>query len=248
MFRQSIPPLDANESTVLLQQLLKRMMVKAERVQISELCGYLGGYPPAINLAATHSKQYGIDVLMADKSVLIDFQANRFAGLMRQLKLGDKEWFVLRYLSAELAVPFSVIVLAADISQKEAASVLRNLIEHSLVVALDDNYTLSSPIRYAVERVKGNLDSNEYKSICAKLTSEFWAGDDAAPTLEIVDATLNLLRSSVHFLGSLDIAQSISITNIGALMRRQLNSWQVTQSTEKPIQCRERVSSTPARA
>src|SRR5271165_1815878 len=221
MFRQSIPPLDANESTVLLQQLLKRMMVKAERVQISELCGYLGGYPPAINLAATHSKQYGIDVLMADKSVLIDFQANRFAGLMRQLKLGDKEWFVLRYLSAELAVPFSVIVLAADISQKEAASVLRNLIEHSLVVALDDNYTLSSPIRYAVERVKGNLDSNEYKSICAKLTSEFWAGDDAAPTLEIVDATLHAAAR----IGSVEFSPYADLVRVSTVHRLALECY-----------------------
>lgn len=142
-------------------------------------------------LAVGHSKDYGIDLLIADKAVLVDFQANRFAGLMRKLKLSEKEWFVLRYLSGEFAVPLSVIALAADLSQSEAAVIVRKLIQHSLIVTIDDNYILSPPIKNAVERVKGGIDVSFYNSICDKLTKEFWMGENAAPTLEIVDATLN---------------------------------------------------------
>lgn len=191
IFQQAMPPLNINESRLLLDQLFKRVQVRVTSPQVTELLGYLGGYPPSINLAARHCKEYGIDVLMADKSVLVDFQVTRFAGLIRKIDLNEREWFVLRYLAGELAVPLSVVAIAANVSQTDAAVILRKLIEYSLVVVIDDNYGLSSPIRYAVERAKGILQSDDYILICEKLTKEFWSGSDAAPTVEIVDATLN---------------------------------------------------------
>jgi tetratricopeptide (TPR) repeat protein len=190
-FQQALPPLDRHESKLLLQQLFRNLGVKATELQTSELLEYLGGYPPSIYLAARHAQTYGIDVLLADKAVLVDFQVKRFTGLVNKLKLVEKEWLILRYLCSEQVVPLSVIALAVGLTAKEVAPMLRNLIEQSLVVVVDDNYGLSSPIKGAIERVRGNLDTNTYLSICKKLTKEFWEGEDAAPIIEVVDATLH---------------------------------------------------------
>jgi tetratricopeptide (TPR) repeat protein len=221
LFQQRIPPLDDNESKLLLQQLLKRLSVSATGDQINELLEYLAGYPPAIYLASRHSKSYGLSNLIADKSVLVDFQANRFTGLVTKLILSEKEWFVLRYLSSELVVPLAVIALAADITHEDAAPILRNLIEQSLVVVVDDNYGLSAPIRNAIERVKGNLDSTAYAAICAKLTQSFWVGDNAAPTVEIVDATLHAAART----GSVDLRPYSDLIRVSTIHRLALECY-----------------------
>ncbi len=178
-------------SRLLLQQLLKKMGVSVTGVQIAELLDYLGGYPPATYLAATHAKMYGMDLLMADKSILVDFQAKRFTGLIAKITLEPAQWQILQYLMLEQAVPLSVVAMAADMTPTEVAPLLRQLIERSLVTVSDDNYGLASPIRNAVERIKGLLPTETYSKICRNLTDTFWLGDTPAPTIEIVDATLH---------------------------------------------------------
>jgi TIR domain. len=220
-FQQSVPPLDANETRLLIQQLLRRENIVARDDQVSELIDYLGGYPPAAYLAAMHSKNYGLDILLADKSVLTDFQAKRFTGLINKLNLSDKEWFILRYLSAELIVPLSVVALAADVELADAAIMLRNLIEQSLVIVVNDQYGLSFPIRNAIERVKGNLSSEDYKPICARLTAEFWEGEHAAPSIEIVDATLHAVART----GSVDLQPYSDLVRVSIIHRLALECY-----------------------
>jgi hypothetical protein len=190
-FQQKLAPLNANESKLLLQQLFRLSGVKASPEQTGELLEYLGGYPPSMYLAARHAKDYGLSLLLADKSVLVDFQVKRFTGLINKLHLNEKEWLILQYLGSEQLVPFSIIPLVVGADPSEVAPMLRNLIERSLVVMVGDSYCLSSPIRSAVENVKGNLDGATYRGICGKLTKAFWEGPDAAPSIEIVDATLH---------------------------------------------------------
>ncbi len=221
LFHQKVPLLDDSESRLLLQQSLKRLGLVATADQITELLPYLGGYPPAIYLAARHAKTYGVANLIADKSVLVDFQANRFTGLIAKLSLAEKEWTVLRYLASELVVPLPVVAIAADVSQDEAAAILRNLIDQSLVVVVDDNYGLSAPIRNAVERVKGSLESRAYGAICEKLTKAFWIGDNAAPSIEIVDATLHAAART----GAVDLSPYSDLIRVSTIHRLALESY-----------------------
>lgn len=221
IFHQTIPPLDANEARLLLQRLLKKNGMTASGDQLKELLEYLGGYPPAIYLVAMHAKTNGLEILMADKSVLTDFQAKRFAGLIAKLDLRSEEWFVLRYLSSELVVPLSVIALAANLDVQEAAAIVRNLIEQSLVMVVNDQYGLSSPIRYAIERVKGNLDSAAYASICERLTKEFWETEDAAPSIEVVDATLHAAARA----GSVDLQPYSDLIRVSIVHRLALECY-----------------------
>jgi len=191
VLQQALPPLDGNESKLLLQQLFRNLSIRASDAQTMELLGYLGGYPPSLYLAARHAQTYGLELVLSDKSVLVDFQVKRFTGLITKLKLDEKQWLILRYLCTEQVVPLSVISFVVAMEPNEVAPLLRNLIDQSLVTVTDDNYGLSSPIKNAVERVKGGLDKTTYSNICSKLTEAFWKGEDAAPNIEIVDATLH---------------------------------------------------------
>jgi tetratricopeptide (TPR) repeat protein len=183
--------LDAHESKLLLQQLFRRLSVTATEVETRDLLDYLGGYPPSIYLAARHAQTYGLPLLLSDKSVLVDFQVKRFTGLVTKLKLHDTQWMIMRYLCTEQVVPLTVLSLVVGLDPGELAPHLRSLMDQSLVVVVDSSYGLSSPIKSAIERVKGGLDKGTYQNICAKLTRTFWEGKDAAPSIQIVDATLH---------------------------------------------------------
>jgi predicted transcriptional regulator len=87
------------------------------------------------------------------------------------------------YLCAEQVVPLTVISLVVELEQSELAPLMRSLIDQSLVVVVDGSYGLSSPIKNAIERVKGILDNASYQGICSKLTKMFWETPDAAPSL-----------------------------------------------------------------
>jgi AraC-like DNA-binding protein len=82
---QHLPPLSDSEIQVLLSQLLKRERLTASPQAIIDAAPYLGGYPPSAYFAAQFARQYGFDALVADKSMLVDFQARRFARFLADL-------------------------------------------------------------------------------------------------------------------------------------------------------------------
>src|SRR5208282_4253500 len=114
------------------------------------------------------------------KTLLGEFKSRTFTRFITDLKLPDSEWLVLRYLASEQIIPLSVIAAALDLTLEDTALHLRNLIDHSLVLVIDDNYGVSSPIRDAVSRAKGFLSEELYRSIRDRLTRSFWANDQAA--------------------------------------------------------------------
>ena len=85
--------------------------------------------------------------------------------------------------------------------------------DQSLVVVVDGNYGLSSPIKNAIERVKGLLDKLTYQGICTKLTKTFWDCEDAAPSLQIVDATLHAAARA----DNLDLAPYADLLRVSTL-------------------------------
>lgn len=202
LLHQVVRPLPLHDARLLLQQLLRRANVASTPAGVAEMTEYLDGYPPAAYFTSSYTQRYGFNCLLADKSMLADFKAKRFTRLVADLKCSDHEWSILSYLAAEQAVPLSAIAVAAEVSPEEAAPCVRNLIDQSLVILMDDNYAVSPPIRDAVTRARGFPLPAKYQRIAHQLTKEFWSDPNAAPSLEIVDATLNALaRSGSHEFG-----------------------------------------------
>ena len=212
---QRIPALEQGESRLLLQQLIRRDSLKPKPETVEDILLFLDGYPPSFYFAITFSKEYGFDNLVADKSLLVDFKAKRFTKFVNDLKLTNHEWFILQYLCSEEMLPLSAISVAVDLSLEETAKYLRNLIDINLVVVIDDNFGINAPIRVAVFWAKGHMESKVYAKIKENLTKQFWSTDNAAPTIEIVDATLHAVARS----GSTDLDSYKDLIRISTIHR-----------------------------
>ncbi len=193
---QTIPPLSLNNTKLLLGQLFKRNGITTDRALTDDVASMMGGYPPAAQFTATYAKLYGIEAVVSDRSILADFKARNFSRYLSDLKLSDISWLVLQYLSSEVAVPLPAIAIALGKDSEVTATVIRGLIDQSLVLVFGDSFALSPPIREAVDRVKGHLSSKEYSRIADGLTKTFWSNEDVAPSLQVVDATLHAVARS----------------------------------------------------
>jgi len=196
IFYQKVGPLKEHESRLLLQQLLRKIDQKPSADVLEDITDYLDGYPPAAYFSASFSKLYGLDCLIADKSLLNDFKAKRFTRFINDLKLSEKEWFVLQYLASEQALPLSAIAVAIESRIEEVVPLIKNLIDYNLILVADSNFTVSMPIVAAIFRAKHHLPADTYARIQENLTAAFWKKDDQAPTVEIVDATLHAVARS----------------------------------------------------
>jgi len=193
---QSLPPLQLAETKLLLTQLFRRATLHVARESLDTIAQLIGGYPPAAYFTAAYCKIYGIDSILADRSVLSDFKARNFSRLLSDLQLSDSAWIALRYLASEVAVPLQAVAIAICCDGAAAARVLRDLIDQSLVVTFGDCYALSPPIQEAVERARGVLGSDDYNRIAQGLTRTFWSDENVAPSLYVVDATLHAVARS----------------------------------------------------
>lgn len=193
---QRIGPLERHESRVLLQRLFRGTNNSFQGEKLNEISEFLDGYPPAAYFAATFAKTYGVESLLADKSMLVDFKARRFSRYINDLKLSDVECIVLKYLASEKPMPLAALAAAIGWTIEQTVPILRALIDNSLIVLIGENYGVSLPIRDAIYRAKGDIDSVIYKEILERLTKTFWNDPNAAPSLEIVDATLHAVARS----------------------------------------------------
>lgn len=193
---QNVAPLQDHEILLLLQQILRKAGSPAKPESLIPIVEYLDGYAPATYLAATFIERYGVDVLATDKSALIDFKAKRFRKFLTELSLTEDDLALLRYLANERSVPLGGLIVALDLTAMSVATALRRLIDYSLVIASDGNYSLSRPIRESVFRIGGYLEPEFYARVLKRLTLSFWADRRAAPSVELVDATLHAAARS----------------------------------------------------
>ena len=191
-----VPPLDTGSIRLLVTQMCRRHGVEVTNDQIAEIAPYIDGYPPAANLVVSLARQYGMSVLIADKSGLVDFKIRTFADALEQLRLGARQWQILRILAAEFALTLPGIVAMSGEADDAIASDLRSLIDLNLVLVSGNLFTIASPVRAAVHSLKGTLSEADFSSIAASLKSTFWDGFATLPPIEIIEATIHaVLRS-----------------------------------------------------
>ena len=137
------------------------------------------------------------------------------------LDLGDLEWLIAKYLAVEQILPIEALTVAFGKSSEETATSLRNLIDHNLVVVVDDKYRISGPIRDTIHRSKGYLSSDDYARIQVNLTEAFWSNDQSAPSVEVVDATLHAAAMS----GSCDFDPYQDLVRVSTIRRLAKESY-----------------------
>ena len=189
-------PLSSEDIELLLREGARRRDIKVTTEQIKEVARYVNGYPPAATHVLAFMQRYGADILVANKAILNSFLARQFDNLLLKINLNEKEKDILRILEAESTLPLKAVSLIINCSTEETASFMTHLIDLSLVIPINSEYMISSPIRVAVAHIFGILTKKEFSNIAAIMRREFWMDESQIPTLSIVDATIHALAYS----------------------------------------------------
>ena len=212
---QRLQPLEDHETRLLFSQLLRRRRTDVPSEKVARIAQFLDGYPPAVYFATTYISEYGLDALVADSRTLVDFKAKRFLRFLSELSFSHLDWQIAKYLAAEQTLPIEALSVAFAKSIEEIVTTLRNLIDHNLVVIVDDKYRIAGPIRDTIHRSKGYLSRDDYAEIRVNFTEAFWSENQLAPSVEVVDATLHAVAMS----GSTDFDPYQDLVRVSTIHR-----------------------------
>jgi tetratricopeptide (TPR) repeat protein len=198
-FERRLRPLEPVDAQVLLSQLLRDAGVDRSKDSLQSVAEATGGYPPAVYFAASQIENYGLHIVANDHSMLTNFHVGNFRGFLEQLDLSEDEAIVLEYLGSQTALPARAIAIATDIPPDAIGLTISKLIDRNLVESIDDEYTITAPIRTAVVRGFERLDNDWYQGAFKRFEETYWADDNVAPPISVVDATLRTaLRIGRH--------------------------------------------------
>lgn len=185
-FSYRLGSLSKQATTRLLQLYLLNFKVTATNEQVDEVSVFLDGYPPAVIYAATYAMAYGMDVLVADKSLLTDFKAGAFTEYLKRT-VTSKEQEELIVLLGTMP-PVSLAVLATTLSRDSGSVsvIIRNLIDFGLVNSTEGKYVLADPVREASRRLWGVPSKVTYSKMALNLRESFW-DTDQLPDLATLD-------------------------------------------------------------
>ena len=184
-------PLALNSIEQLLQSYLKIADVRSQPNEIRELAEYMGGYPPAVDLAVTLVKQYGLAVILADKTILVGFLSRTFADALKKIALPKHGSAILKILAAFSYLPLDAISAAVGVQPENLAADLRALMDENLVGVSDaGHYAVSPPVVRGVETVFGRPTTADYEFLGTYLREVHWAPEAPLPDLDVIDATL----------------------------------------------------------
>lgn len=187
----SVPPIDLDSTKRLLSRSFKVAGLSAPNSdQLNELGPYLGGYPPAVNLAVGFSKEYGLKNLLADKSILVDFKVRAFSRIITRLNLNRGEQLVAKVLGMEPSLSIDVLSTLTDMSIEDVARDIRRLIDYSLVIHSSEYYSLAAPIRDTVYRTFGLLTQAQFAHMASQMRTKYWGTPGVVPSLDAIDATI----------------------------------------------------------
>ncbi len=150
-------------------------------------------------MAVSLIRDRGMGLVKADKRLLVGLQTQTYTELLESYSLATLELEILRLLAADLSLPFQGIVALLEKESSEVADALAKLADLSLVQPNDNGYSISAPIRFAVQSLTGFLIDSDYQRVVKKLRAEFWTSSDEIPSLQVIDTTIQaVLRSGVE--------------------------------------------------
>ncbi|QPA56799.1 toll/interleukin-1 receptor domain-containing protein [Lysinibacillus sphaericus] len=182
----------------LLSTYLNNLEIRYDNHDIEEFTQYLDGYPPAAQFARNSINTYGLDVALADKTMLSEFKAKKFTEYLNKVVSNNQiKIKLLRVCEALPPLKYVDIMNICLDSNESIKREFQDLIDESvLTVDLQNNtYTLATPLREAVRRNWGALSKKEFEDIATKLKDIYW-DEEKIPTNDILDTLIFcLLRS-----------------------------------------------------
>jgi tetratricopeptide (TPR) repeat protein len=157
----------------------KRLIVKLAgdaNVQItaggtSELAEYVAGYPPAAYFAVRQAKDYGLELVLRDKSRLVEFRSSVFLRHLTDMSLGDYERALLRVLAVYSPMPLPVIASVLQIDSAALSKMVIKLIDLALITITEDGYyRIADPVVDAILSAFGFVTKEEHALVANTLS------------------------------------------------------------------------------
>ena len=189
-FERRLKPLAIPDAQALVVRLLRDKQIHAESEQAATLAEATTGYPPAAYYIADQVEDYGIDLVLNDRSRMYDFATRSFGRFLKDLKLSATEREVLVYLSSETRLTVEGVATATGRAMPAVATAMSGLLDLNLLEHDENEYSVSGPIQMAVRRSERNLARQWYERAFARFEAQFWSDENSFPPISVVDATL----------------------------------------------------------
>ncbi len=146
-----LPPLNKEQTKVLISSIARKEKLEMSPDQISELGEYVCGFPPAVYFAIQHASAYGVSVMMGNKRPLVEFKNSFFTQFLSRYKFTPIQENLLSLLSCFSPLPLSVIGNTISTSSSDLSENIIPLMDLS-IIEMDGSgyYSISAPVRDSI--------------------------------------------------------------------------------------------------
>lgn len=165
-----LQPLPESETRRLISMYANRLGLRISSEYVSELAEYIAGYPPAAYFAVQQAKYYGLDLVMADKSRLVQFTSGVFLRHLAGLNLDTLDQDLLRLTAIHSPLPLPTIATVLEFEIPKLHATLIRLIDLALIITTDDgHYRIAEPIAAAAVSAFGFPTQEQHRAVAIDL-------------------------------------------------------------------------------
>lgn len=200
-----LKPLGDDETKRLLKLLARRNNLDVLAEQVDELAEYIGGYPPAAYFVVQLCKDYGIELMLREKTSLTRFTSTIFLRHFSKIGLSRDEKRILKLLASYSPLPLGTITEILGIDVNKLDKLLIRLIDLALIISNEcSHYQIADPISDASKIAFGYLDPNEHSKVAKSLSAYLANAPLEGPQLQLS----RLLFIAARLSGDLDLAKT----------------------------------------
>jgi len=181
----ALPALSAGETRRLVGLVLKAAGVEYSETQLQILVDLSDHHPFNVSFITEAVRERGIDLFLGGPEDLNLWKHKRGTEFLRKIAFNDVEIRILSGLVNFTGLSFDVISDLAGADDQTAASAVVRLMDLHIVELNGDLYSLSRPLRVAIERDRRfKVSKTEYKEVLLVVTKSlrvFEQGDELVP-------------------------------------------------------------------
>ena len=163
-----------------------RIASKITAGDVSELAEYVVGYPPAAYFAVRQAKDYGLELVINDKSRLVEFRSSVFLRHLTGISLGNYEQALLRVLAVYSPMPLLVIANVLGVDPHALSNIVVELIDLVLVTITEEGYyRIADPVADTVMHAFGLVTKEEHERVAKSLSAFLKKQKIDTPRLEL---------------------------------------------------------------
>jgi len=190
-------PLSDEDTKKLISAIANGIGLRLSPADLKELSEYIAGYPPAAHFAIQQARHYGLELVLRDKSALVEFRTSVFFRHVVALNLDETDQKLLRLLTSYSPLPLSTVAGVLGVEDRVLVAKVLRLVDLALVTLTDKGfYRIAEPIADAVIRAYGLPTEDEHKSVALLLTSVLDRDESAVARLDLCRVLFKAARLS----------------------------------------------------